>query len=343
VKEEVMGAFTNRPTTTIPTKDQSSVQRFSSEALSRYESIAALPEISIPEGAESRTEYQAVPQERGMIARMFLGDPPPKMVPVRITSSAVERSNDAMAVARNRFALRDQLRDEERKIEEHLLGKGERTVKLLGVELNVRRAEFAIELELEQQRSDRETYAVKREIDRLTVDRQRLLVEGDHVDSEVALERKRQELAKVRAETVKLFGRLQTPTGPTDEPISIDEVEALARRATLAAVTGSVAPTTKDRWVYPFAGTVFLAFFVDQQNLNAAQEHTFEAMCDLYTQMRQGRFHLTLDKAEKEYVHYRELRERAEQSGAIGALKDLMKDVTRGGGGKHAFRDDLNA
>ena len=325
------------------TSPRSAEARFTTDAVARYEAAAQIPDIRIAEGEQSRTEYVPVPQERGLIARMLFGAPPPKMTPVRYTSPAVERSNDEMTLARNRFALRDQLREEERKTEEHLIGKGQRTVLLLGVERDIRRAEFDIELELEQQRSDRETYGIKREIDVISVETQRTFAESRKLEAETELERARRRLKKERADTEKLSMRLQRPAGPDDEPIALDEIEGLARRATLAAVTGSVAPTTKDRWAYPFAGNIFLAFFIDQQNLAAAQEHTFEAMCDLYMQIRQGRFHLTLEKAEKEYAHYHTLKARAEENGAYGILKDLLQNVTRGTGGKHAFADNLNA
>lgn len=342
-----MGAFTNRyDATSEPTAlARTPAQRDASTALARYAPPAPLPEIDIEEGEESYTDYVPVKRERSVLGRLLFGEPEPTLVPVRKVGRAVERSNDKAVIAANEFRYRDQLRDEERKMEEHIIGKGRRTVDLLHVERDIRHAEFEIELELEQQESDRQTFGIKRETDRLTAERGKVLAEVAHVDALTTLERRRQVLYREQATTAKIHSRSPGTTSASsaqhDESITPDEIDALAHRATLAAITGSVAPSSRDRWGYPFAGNIFLTHYIDSKDLSAAKEHTYEAMFDIFTQTRQGRFHLTKEKAEREYAHYQELYAQAEQGGVLGALKALMASMTRTGG-KHAF-DDLNA
>ncbi|SRR5258708_6624382 len=342
-----MGAFTNRydaaPESTALVR--TSAQRDASAVLTRYEPPNPLPEITIEEGEESYTDYVPVKRERSVLGRILFGEPEPTLMPVRRVGRAVERSNDKAIIAANQFRYRDQIRDEERKMEEHIIGKGKRTVDLLHVERDIRHAEFEIELELEQQESDRQTFATKRETDRLTAERGKVLAEVAHVDALTTLERRRQILFRERGATAKIHSRtpgsIDASSSVQDESFTPDEIDALAHRATLAAITGSVAPSSRDRWGYPFAGNIFLTHYMDSKDLSAAKEHTYEAMFDIFTQTRQGRFHLTKEKAEREYAHYQELYAQAEQGGVLGALKDLMASMTRTGG-KHAF-DDLNA
>jgi hypothetical protein len=347
-----MGAFTNRydASSESTALARTPAQRDASAVLARYEPPNPLPEISIGEGEESYTDYVPVKRERSAIGRLLFGEPEPTLMPVRKVGRAVERSNDKATIAANEFRYRDQVRDEERKMEEHIIGKGKRTVELLHVERDIRHAEFEIELELEQQESDRQTFSTKREIDRLTTESNKVRAEMAHVDALTQLERRRQIFYREQGATAKLqtrFGGVSNPfSASTGEPeheerITTDEIDALAHRATLAAITGSVNPSSRDRWGYPFAGNIFLTHFMDTKDLSAAKEHTQEAMFDLFTQAKQGRFHLTKEKAEREYAHYQELYAQAEQGGVLGALKDLMASMTRKGG-KHAF-DDLNA
>ena len=121
-------------------------------------------------------------RERSALGRLLFGEPEPTLMPVRKVGRAVERSNDKAIIAANEFRFRDQVRDEERKMEEHIIGKGKRTVELLHVERDIRHAEFEIELELEQQESDRQTFSIKRETDRLTAESGKVRAEVAHVD-----------------------------------------------------------------------------------------------------------------------------------------------------------------
>jgi len=342
-----MGAFTNRydASSESTALARTPAQRDASAVLARYETPNPLPEISIEEGEESYTDYVPVRRERSALGRLLFGEPEPTLVPVRKVGRAVERSNDKAIIAANEFRYRDQMRDEERKMEEHIIGKGKRTVELLHVERDIRHAEFEIELELEQQESDRQTFSIKRETDRLGAERGKVLAEVAHVDALTTLERRRQILYRERGATAKVHSRTpgatSTTSGAHEESVTAEEIDALAHRATLAAITGSVTPSSRDRWGYPFAGNIFLTHYMDSKDLAAAKEHTREEMFEIYRGVQQGRVHLTKEKAEREYAHYQELYAQAEQGGVLGALKDLMASMTRTGG-KHAF-DDLNA
>jgi hypothetical protein len=342
-----MGAFTNRydasPESTVVAR--TAAQRDASAVLTRYEPPNPLPEISIEEGEESYTDYVPVRRERSALGRLLFGEPEPTLMPVRKVGRAVERSNDKVIIAANQFRYRDQMRDEERKMEEHIIGKGKRTVELLHVGRDIHHAEFEIELEFEQQESDRQTFSIKRETDRLGAERGKVLAEVAHVDALTTLERRRQILYRERGATAKVHSRTpgatSTTSGAHEESMTAEELDALAHRATLAAITGSVTPSSRDRWGYPFAGNIFLTHYMDSKDLAAAKEHTREEMFEIYRGVQQGRVHLTKEKAEREYAHYQELYAQAEQGGVLGALKDLMASMTRTGG-KHAF-DDLNA
>jgi hypothetical protein len=342
-----MGAFTNRydgaPESTALAR--TSAQRDASAVLRRYEPPNPLPEITIEEGEESYTDYVPVKRERSVLGRLLFGEPEPTLVPVRKVGRAVERSNDKAIIAANQFLYRDQMRDEERKMEEHIIGKGKRTVDLLHVERDIRHAEFEIELELEQQESDRQTFAAKRETDRLTAERGKVLAEVAHVDALTTLERRRQILFRERGATAKIHSRtsgsMHASSPVEDESFMPEEIDALAHRATLAAITGSVTPSSRDRWAYPSAGNIFLMHYMDSKDLAAAKEHTREEMFEIYRGVQQGRIHLTKEKAERDFARYQELYAQAEDGGMLGVLKDLMASMTRTGG-KHAF-DDLNA
>lgn len=342
-----MGAFTNRydasPESTVVARTPA--RRDASAVFTRYEPPNPLPEISIEEGEESYTDYVPVRRERSALGRLLFGEPEPTLMPVRKVGRAVERSNDKAIIAANQFRYGDQMRDEERKREEHIIGKGKRIVELIHVERDICHAEFEIEVEFEQQGSDRETFPIKRETDRLGAERVKVLAEVAHVDALTTLERRRQILYREQGATAKVHSRTpgatSTTSGAHEESMTAEEIDALAHRATLAAITGSVTPSSRDRWGYPFAGNIFLTHYMDSKDLAAAKEHTREEMFEIYRGVQQGRVHLTKEKAEREYAHYQELYAQAEDGGVLGALKDLMASMTRTGG-KHAF-DDLNA
>ncbi len=390
-----MGAFTHRDSNGAVLSTavaRVSSRDFAADALARY-APPRTPDVTIPEGDESYTEYVPVKEERGFLGRLFLGEPETKMVPVRHTSRAVERSNDRMQIEQHNAVLRRQQRDEEEANMEFVLKRGRATEDLLGIEKRIRHAQFEIELELEQQDSDRATFGLKRETDlknaeaeRLRADEnvlaaekrvaaargtladlleeqearaattpirrqtektraetERLKAEQAFFDERAKLEKRRQTLVREEGETSKLAARYgataSTSTGA--ERRAPDEVEALARRATLAAVTGSVAPTTPDRYGFPFAGNIFLTHYMEKKDFDAAREQTYESMYDLYMDESKGRVRLTREKAEREHEYYETLRAEAERGGAIGALKDIAAAFTRGGG-RSAFADDIN-
>jgi hypothetical protein len=302
-----------------------------------------ISDVQIRPGEESRTEYITEPGEpRGVLATLLLGPAPSRVREVHIPSPAVQRERDKKTIADIRRDQRVAELQHEDALRSQVLKRVDGVNKLKKLAIVSTQLDSAMNRVVENEKMHQATFPVRLGTAKERVQAEYLEACAARLDRQSIVEQAKQKLLVKSAETRKMSTRLLAAPAANTNPAARTpgEIEALARRSTVAALAGSVEPSSRDKWLYPIAGSTFLAYYLEDKNQQRAEERTCEVMIERYTDLEHGRLFIDEKKARAEYDHYLQMRDRAEREGKLGAIGTLWAKVNRAEGDAAFGGDD---
>lgn len=305
-----------------------------------------ISDVKIRPGEESRTEFIAEPGEsRGLLSTLLFGPPPPRMREVKVTAPAVERERDLATIREIRRNDRVAELQHEDALRTQILKRADGGNKLKKLAVVSKQLDSAMNRVIEAEMVHQATFPTRLETVKERVESEYLDARAVRMEKQAMLEHKKRKLLIEQGETKKMSTRLLAAPAADTNPAARTpaEIEALARRATVAALSGSVEPSSRDKLLYPIAGSTFLAYYLEDKDQQRAEERTCEVMIERYTDLEHGRLFVDEKKARAEYEHYVQMRDRAEKEGKLGGIGKMWAKVNRTEG-DDAFGsdDDIN-